>query len=43
MADTGTNRSQSMGVVTIAEKSKNNTSCGEKSDRTCAFTGKGLK
>lgn len=43
MVDTGTNRSQGVGVATIAEKSKNNASCGEKSDRTRAFTGEGLK
>jgi len=39
----GTNRSQSMGVVTFTKEPENNASRNKKSDRTRAFSGKSFK
>lgn len=41
--DVGTDRSQSMGVIVIAEKSENNASRNEESDRTCPLSRESVK
>lgn len=43
MVGTGINRSQSMGVVAVTEKPKNNSSRSEESDRTCTFSRESLR
>lgn len=43
LAGVGTNRSQSVGIITVTEKPKNNAGRSEKSNRTCTLPGKSLK